>query len=380
MDNRKWQAAASATPPADEASPSSGYPTDGNPSTPTPATIPGARWFHQVGEEIRAVIEEAGLVPSSTTLTQLRDAIKRLITSGDFKDSVRAATTANITLSGAQTIDGVSVVAGDRVLVKDQTTGADNGIYVAAAGAWARATDADTGAELSAGATVPVEEGTVNADTLWMLTNNGTVTIGTTALVFALKTVPTGEQVFTSSGTFTVPAGITRIRVRCWGGGGAGGSSGVGGNVGGGGGGGSYAEGFYTVVPGTQYSVTVGVGGTGVSGAGGNNGLTSSFGALCSATGGSGGPWGDSGTTAGGSGGVGSGGTSISISGGQGGGNIALTIGLKCMGGGAFGTPMASLSGTGSAGLVPAGGGCGASGGSNLAGGAGGNGKVIVSW
>lgn len=188
MDNRKWQAAASATPPADEASPSSGYPTDGNPSTPTPATIPGARWFHQVGEEIRAVIEEAGLTPSSTTLTQLRDAIKRLITGGDFKDSVRAATTANITLSGAQTIDGVSVVAGDRVLVKDQTTGADNGIYVAAAGAWARATDADTGGELSAGTCIPVEEGALNADTIWMLTNNGTVTVGTTALTFDIKT------------------------------------------------------------------------------------------------------------------------------------------------------------------------------------------------
>lgn len=79
MDNRKWQAAASATPPADEASPSSGYPTDGNPSTPTPATIPGARWFHQIGEEIRAVIDAAGLTPSSTTLTQLRDAIQAMI-------------------------------------------------------------------------------------------------------------------------------------------------------------------------------------------------------------------------------------------------------------------------------------------------------------
>lgn len=189
MDNRKWQAAANATPPADEASPSSGYPTDGNPSTPTPATIPGARWFHQVGEEIRAVIEAAGLTPSSTTLTQLLDAIKRLITGGDFKDSVRAATTANITLSGAQTIDGVSVVAGDRVLVKDQSTGADNGIYVAASGAWSRATDADTGGELSAAATIPVEEGTANADTLWGLSNDGAIVIGTTALVFAKRDV-----------------------------------------------------------------------------------------------------------------------------------------------------------------------------------------------
>jgi len=58
------------------------------------------------------------------------DAVKQAL---DIKDSVRAATTANITLSGAQTIDGVSVVAGDRVLVKDQSTASQNGIYVAAA-------------------------------------------------------------------------------------------------------------------------------------------------------------------------------------------------------------------------------------------------------
>lgn len=79
MDNRKWQAAASATPPAAEASPSIGYPTDGNLATPTPATTPGAFWFHQIGEEIRAVIAAAGLTPSDATLTQLRDAIQAMI-------------------------------------------------------------------------------------------------------------------------------------------------------------------------------------------------------------------------------------------------------------------------------------------------------------
>src|SRR5690348_844249 len=61
-----------------------------------------------------------------------------------WKEACRVATTANITQSGAQTIDGVSVVAGDRVLCKDQTTGSQNGIWVCAAGAWARAADADS--------------------------------------------------------------------------------------------------------------------------------------------------------------------------------------------------------------------------------------------
>lgn len=80
-----------------------------------------------------------------------------------WKDAVRVATTANITLSGAQTIDGVSVVATDRVLVKNQSTPANNGIYVASAGAWTRATDADAFVELNA-ASVMVLLGTVNAN------------------------------------------------------------------------------------------------------------------------------------------------------------------------------------------------------------------------
>ncbi len=103
----------------------------------------------------------------------------------DFKDSVRVASTANLTLSGTQTIDGVAVIAGDRVLAKNQTTGADNGIYVVAAGAWARATDADVSAEVSAGMTVPVAEGTANGDSAWFLTTNDPITLGTTALTFS---------------------------------------------------------------------------------------------------------------------------------------------------------------------------------------------------
>lgn len=106
-------------------------------------------------------------------------------TSGfDFKASVRVTTTANITLSGAQTIDGVSVVAGDRVLVKNQTTGSENGIYVCAAGAWSRSSDANVSAEVTPGMLTPVEEGTANADTFWLLTTNAPITLGSTSLAF----------------------------------------------------------------------------------------------------------------------------------------------------------------------------------------------------
>lgn len=102
----------------------------------------------------------------------------------DGKQSVRVATTAAIALAGLQTIDGVVLVAGDRVLVKDQAADAENGIYVAAAGAWARATDADSGTKLTAGALVPIEAGTVNADTLWMLKTDGAIIVGATPLAF----------------------------------------------------------------------------------------------------------------------------------------------------------------------------------------------------
>jgi hypothetical protein len=100
----------------------------------------------------------------------------------DPKASVKVATTANITLSGTQTIDGIAVVAGDRVLVKDQTTGSQNGIYVAAAGAWSRATDMDAAIEFP-GSFCFVEQGTANQDSAWVCTNDA-VTLGTTAITF----------------------------------------------------------------------------------------------------------------------------------------------------------------------------------------------------
>jgi phage-related tail fiber protein len=119
----------------------------------------------------------------------------------DVKQSVRAATTTNISLTGPQTIDGVSIVAGDRVLVKNQTTGANNGIYVAAAGSWSRASDADSNAEVTPGMFTFVEEGTANADSGWVLTNDGTVTLGTTALTFAQ---------FSGAGQITAGDGLTK--------------------------------------------------------------------------------------------------------------------------------------------------------------------------
>lgn len=100
-----------------------------------------------------------------------------------WKQPVRTATTANITLSGAQTIDTVAVVAGDRVLVKDQTAQAENGIYVVAAGAWSRSADADVWEELVS-AMVFVESGGLAGAAFYCPVQPGG-TLGTTAVTWS---------------------------------------------------------------------------------------------------------------------------------------------------------------------------------------------------
>ncbi|PRP72441.1 hypothetical protein BUE93_01530 [Chromobacterium amazonense] len=111
----------------------------------------------------------------------------------DGKPSVRAATTAAIALAGLQTVDGVALQAGDRVLVKNQANGADNGIYVAGAGNWTRAADANASMEVTPGLFVAVEQGAVNGGAIWQLLDAGApVVLGATALAFERVSGRTG--------------------------------------------------------------------------------------------------------------------------------------------------------------------------------------------
>jgi hypothetical protein len=119
----------------------------------------------------------------------------------DVKQSVRVATTGDITLSNTQNIDGIDLSVGDRVLVKDQSTGSQNGIYVVADGAWTRATDFDAPNEVTSGVFTFVEQGTVNSDCGFVLTTDGTVTVGSTALTFTL---------FSASGTLIAGNGLSK--------------------------------------------------------------------------------------------------------------------------------------------------------------------------
>jgi phage-related tail fiber protein len=117
-----------------------------------------------------------------------------------FKAPARAASTANIpTLSGLLTIDDVTLIAGNRVLVKNQATQADNGIYVASVGAWARSADANTWDEIVS-AYLFIEEGTIWGGSSWVDTNQRGGTLGTTPIVFVQ---------FSNNATYTAGTGLT---------------------------------------------------------------------------------------------------------------------------------------------------------------------------
>lgn len=152
----------------------------------------GAATRLAAGTAGQALVSAGAAAPVWTTLTleNLPDAwVKR---------AVKAATTANITLSGTQTIDGIALVAGDRVLVKDQTTASENGIYIVAAGAWSRAADADVASELT-GAMVAVDQGTVNGGLTYDNDFKSTDTLGTTAMNWN-RVIDTGYTIPVSQG------------------------------------------------------------------------------------------------------------------------------------------------------------------------------------
>ena len=124
----------------------------------------------------------------------------------DVKASVHVATAVAGTLAtsfaAGQVVDGVTLVLGDRILIKNQATGSENGIYtVNATGAPTRATDADSNGEVTAGMFTFVEEGTANADSGWILTTNSPITLGTTALTFVQ---------FSGAGQITAGNGLTK--------------------------------------------------------------------------------------------------------------------------------------------------------------------------
>lgn len=316
---RVTRSTAAAVLPAAPASPGTpGYFTGGDPVSNVPATVPGYEWFNGVQEELIGVILRAGLAPDQADLAQLRKSLDRL-----FGGGLRT-----VAANTALLPDDAGVVLVDAAT-------ASRTITLPAANAANGRPLRFTFVRVDAAGANSVALARAGADTIEGLTQIGLgvgrrltmVSDGASAWRVTAANGPRGEmQVFTSSGTFTVPDGVTRIRVRVVGGGGGGGR-GSGTNAAAGGGAGGYAEGWYDVTPGSTYTVTVGAGGAGATspGSGGSPGGTTSFGALLSATGGSG----QSPLEAGGSGGSGAGGQ-VNAGGGDG---FDATGGATTMGG-----------------------------------------------
>ena len=146
--------------------------------------------------------DRAGFGTNSLATKEYVDAVKQGL---DVKDSVRVASTANAVIANAlengDAIDGVTLATGDRVLLKNQSTGSENGIYVVqASGAAVRASDFQTG-DVSSLAFVFVEEGTSNAQNGYILTNTGSITVGSTALTFTQ---------FSGAGQITAGTALTK--------------------------------------------------------------------------------------------------------------------------------------------------------------------------
>lgn len=141
--------------------------------------------------------------PSAATDAVNKQTLDAAIRGLDWKPEVVAASTANVSLSApGTTLDGVTLAANDRILLKDQTAPAENGIYVwtASGSALTRALDADSSTELS-GSTVTVQRGTVNADRVYRVTADDPITLGTTAITWV--------QVGAGSSPYTAGNGLT---------------------------------------------------------------------------------------------------------------------------------------------------------------------------
>lgn len=168
----------------------------------TPPTIPGSLNVDTL--QVNKVLKIVDLV--------VGDALSSL---NSWKGAVDAATTANITLSGEQTVDGVALVAGDKVLVKDQATGSENGLYIVQELDWYRSDDMVDGSS-AAGSAVFVKDGTANDDQIYVCTNAaGSDVVGTDGLDFASLTATIGaagadtEVQYNSGGNLAADAGFT---------------------------------------------------------------------------------------------------------------------------------------------------------------------------
>ncbi len=139
---------------------------------------------NRVDELAAATNPVTGVTPTAAAHFATKGYVDNVSQGLDVKDSVKVATTGNITLSGTQTIDNIAVSADERVLVKNQTTASQNGIYLCKASSWVRADDFAANATV-AGAFCFVEKGDTNADSGFVVSSDtGSDVVGTNNIVF----------------------------------------------------------------------------------------------------------------------------------------------------------------------------------------------------
>lgn len=142
------------------------------------------------------VLTTDGNISLDTTNLDFKSLTKDI---GVAKEPVKVSTTENITLSGTQTIDGISLSVNDRILVKNQTNGSNNGIYTVLSGSWARSDDFDSNSKVASGILVYVKEGSINGDSAFILTSDNPINLGSTSLVFE-KLLNISTQIIAGSG------------------------------------------------------------------------------------------------------------------------------------------------------------------------------------
>lgn len=207
---------------------------DGASGTPSLRTLgsgaaqamPGNRTLDAITAPVADVSLNSHKITSLTDGSAASDAatlgqVQNLINTGTNKTAVRAGATTNTVIASAlengDSFGGVTLATGDRVVLMGQTTGSENGIYIASAsGAASRATDADISAEVKGGLSVWINEGTL-ADTRWVLTTNDPIVLNTTALVFtqdfAATATTAGAGLAASGNILSVNVDTTTIEI-----------------------------------------------------------------------------------------------------------------------------------------------------------------------
>lgn len=188
--DRAYQSGAAVSAPSAPASPSTGYPTAGNPGSGTPATAPGPYWYHMIMEELMAVISAAGIEPAQGNLTQLLTALRSagvFQTAPQFDNDTSVATTAFVQRA-LGSFSGVSVLNGATAL-----TAGDVGKNIILSGSSAFATTLPATAGLPNGAAISIENN-ANVDCT-VVRSGGDVISPNSSSAISTITIPAGTQI-----------------------------------------------------------------------------------------------------------------------------------------------------------------------------------------